>query len=51
MGAVVVLLFLAGNAALRILTVVVELMLILIALGVIVAIGRYLWRRGGAPPS
>ncbi len=44
--AVVVLAFLAANAAFRALTLLVELVFVVVALIVMAWVGRYLWRRG-----
>lgn len=44
--AVVVLVFLAANAAFRILTLLVEMIFVAIAVVLMAWVGRYLWRRG-----
>lgn len=44
--AVVMLLFLAANAAFRVLTLLVETIMVVIAIVVMAWVGRYLWRRG-----
>ncbi|MDH3301783.1 MAG: hypothetical protein OES24_14890 [Acidimicrobiia bacterium] len=44
--AIVLLVFLAANAAFRVLTLLVELIFVVVALTVMVWVGRYLWQRG-----
>ena len=47
-AAVVILMFLAANAAFRALSLLVELIMVVIGVAVMAWVGRYLWRRGRA---